>query len=186
MAESARLSALVLAVLLVGTVFIVPSANPIVAASNAGNTEQVGNNANVANETATSTSTPTSTATPRPTATPTSNTTNASEGGTANTSEENSTAGSQANLSKLTPIIEVARNGSRMMVTLQGTNQINTTDIQNVSVRGASIQKPLSIEDEYPMASGHIDRPTTVRVVVIFHGGTEQEIASEQYNQTAS
>lgn len=98
-----------------------------------------------------------------------------------NSTNNNNTADG-TNISNIVAIIEVEENGNRIMVSLQGTEYVDKSGVKEVRVEGITTDESLSIKDDYPMVSGHINRPTKLDVIVVLSDGTEHIITSRKYD----
>lgn len=148
-------------ILLAGGVIL--GANPLVAAlEEAGAGNQPGEVTNV-----TATPTPTSTTTPTPTATLTA-------------TQSPATSSEQFSSSPMTVIVEVENNGTQIMVGLQNV----PSNVASARVEGAVIRDHLDVDDDYPMATGTVARPTTITIIATYNNGTRQIVTQRQIPDT--
>lgn len=150
-------------ILLAGVVIL--GANPLVAAlEEAGAGNQPGE---VTNVTATPTPTSTTTTTTTPTATLTA-------------TQSPATSSEQFSSSPMTVIVEVENNGTQIMVGLQNV----PSNVASARVEGAVIRDYLDVDDDYPMATGTVARPTTITIIATYNNGTRQIVTQRQIPDT--
>ncbi|WP_136601118.1 hypothetical protein [Salinigranum halophilum] len=163
-------------VLVSGAVFVAPSGG----VSSLGQTFSAASTQN-ATTTATPTATPTETAIPTPTLSPSTDTAKPTDTATATRTEVSTattTADEAVNLSNVTTVFEIEKGGDRVMISLQNTDQLNTSGVDSIRVEGMSVRDSLSLNEPYPSALGVVERPATVEVIVTFSDGREAVLAS--------